>query len=123
MRHVICYDAALAAVRKLTDADPESEIAIDDIAAAIREAGLEWPRETIIKVVNRDLAGIGSGKNAPRTSRSSSVYRARGSRWGDRARTDGAALRISTALPRFTRLAADALPIRSRSSALTMWPC
>ncbi len=67
MRHVTCYDAALAAVRQLTENDPEAEIAIDDIEETIREAGHEWPRETIIKVVNRDLAGVGSGKNAPRS--------------------------------------------------------
>jgi len=67
MRHVTCYDTALAAVRKLTEADPQAEIVIDDIVAAIRDAGHEWPRETIVKIVNRELAGIGSGKNAPRS--------------------------------------------------------
>jgi hypothetical protein len=68
MRHLTCYAAALEAVRQLTEADPEAEMTIDDIEAAIRNAGHPWPRETIVKVVNRDLAGIGSGKNAPRSA-------------------------------------------------------
>jgi len=65
MRHVTCYDAVVAAVRDLTQDDPDAEISTDDIEASVREAGHSWPRETIIKVINRDLAGIGSGKNAP----------------------------------------------------------
>lgn len=67
IRHLTCYDAALAAVRRLTEADPQAEITIDEIETSNREAGHEWPRETIVKVVNRDLAGIGSGKSSPRS--------------------------------------------------------
>lgn len=67
MRHVTCFDAAVAAVRTLTAANPEGECSMDEIEAAIRAAGHPWPRSTIIKVVRRDLAGVGSGKNAPRS--------------------------------------------------------
>lgn len=66
MRHVTCYDAVAAAVKDLTQDDPAVEISTDEIEDSVREAGHSWSRETIIKVINRDLAGIGSGKNAPR---------------------------------------------------------
>jgi hypothetical protein len=67
MRHVTCYDAALAAVQTLTADDPARVFTVDEVEILIREAGHEWSRATIVKIVKRDLAGIGSGKNAPRS--------------------------------------------------------
>ena len=67
MRHVTCFDAAVAAVRQLTAVDPEVVVSIDEIELLIRDAGYTWPRATVIKVVSRDLAGVGSGGNAPRS--------------------------------------------------------
>ncbi len=67
MRHVTCYDAALAAVRTLTENDPTRVFTVDEVESLIRAAAHDWPRATIVKIVKRDLAGIGSGGNAPRS--------------------------------------------------------
>jgi hypothetical protein len=40
---------------------------VDEVETLIREEGNEWSRATIVKIVKRDLAGIGSGGNAPRS--------------------------------------------------------
>ena len=67
MRHVTCYDTALAAVQILTADDPSRVFTVDEVEDLIRAAGHDWPRATIVKIVKRDLAGVGSGKNAPRS--------------------------------------------------------
>jgi hypothetical protein len=65
MRHVTCRDAALAAVKELTKSDPHRSVTVDEVEVLMVAAGHRFKRATIFKVMNRDLAGIGTSRNSP----------------------------------------------------------